>query len=86
MLGLRRVPILVLLLVVSRHSARSPHVETEVGIASEEKLRIVPVRLEEARLSSELRYLTQRLQFIDLFPEERSEAGFAELLEDLASH
>ena len=37
-------------------------------------------------LLPDLRYLTQRLQFSDLFPEERSEAGFAELLEDLASH
>jgi len=74
-----------MVVVLSRHSAASEHVATEVGIARSEAKRVMPVRVDEVELGGELRYDIGSLQHIDLFPAGRWDDGMAELLGDLES-
>ncbi len=64
--------------VLSRSSVGSDHVLTEVQIASEQRTRIVPVRLEDAKVTGGLRYSLSGLQETDLATDPK--AGLQALL------
>jgi formylglycine-generating enzyme required for sulfatase activity len=70
----------VLVLLVTEHSATSPHVLTEVGHAFNGRKRIVPFRLSTAALPADLGYFLSMTQWLDA-PEGCTEANLGKLTE-----
>lgn len=58
----------VMLVIVSAHANRSPHVSREVDLAVEKAKPLLPVRVEDIAPTGSLDYLLRLAQWIDLFP------------------
>src|SRR5262249_46165918 len=55
----------VLVLVLSSHSDASPHVKSEVRCAFDNDIPIVPLRVEEFDVSTDLQYFLSTVQWLD---------------------
>ncbi|VGO13255.1 hypothetical protein PDESU_01811 [Pontiella desulfatans] len=58
----------VMLLLLTRRSAESPHVLREVNHAIGRNMQILPVRVEEFTLTKNMAYYLSHVQWIDAFP------------------
>jgi len=55
----------VLVLVLSSHADASPHVKSEVKCAFDSGIAIVPFRIEDVNLSTDLQYFLSTVQWLD---------------------
>ncbi len=55
----------VLVLVLSSHADASPHVKSEVKCAFDNGVRIVPFRIEDLNLSTDMQYFLSTVQWLD---------------------
>ena len=79
--AIERAPAMVL--VFSHNANDSDEIKKEVALASQRRITVAPVRIEDVQPSKAFRYELATRNWIDLFPD--SEAGVAKLRDRLAS-
>ena len=57
----------ILLLILSKHSNRSPHVRREVLHAATEKIKILPVRIDKVNPNANIKFIIEEIHRLDLF-------------------
>lgn len=70
----------LVVVILSEHSIRSPHVAREVGLAAKHGIPIWPIQLDQASLTGVLEYYLAGIQ-IETAPEQLTEAFLADLTE-----
>ncbi|MBQ7694183.1 MAG: TIR domain-containing protein [Lentisphaeria bacterium] len=55
----------IVIFVSSENSNKSPHVEKEIGIAVEEKKKIIPIKIDSSKYSDAINYDLSNIDFID---------------------
>ncbi len=76
----------VLLLIISSHSINSNHIISEVCQAFENKIPIIPIKIEDVNLPDELKYYLRTRQFMNAFPQPINKIKEGKLVNTIKGH
>lgn len=73
----------LVLFISSKHSNSSEWTSKEIGIALSEKIKVLPVKIDDVRYNPEVRFDLINIDYISLFDESNSDCEYNRMLESI---